>query len=288
MGKDNENPKNNISWNSKIEKNVKQIGEKSKGYKIMHIQSSRIISTRYRWLMYSGILLGPLAGMLTGVGAILYPQEGPVLFPIAVTCISFISGIVVAISKFGKFEEKSSHHKIAASKYTSLESNVRRQLILCRTNRINAGTYLDYVGSSFDELFMTSPLVVRCTYTKYSKVAQKYGLVVPDEYGLTIDIDKVYQKSKINEMKDVSIISIHKNTPDNKQNDDYEIRLSIVDRESVSNEINIENDSLKGKTTIKRAGTFNHFSELNKYSDGQMVYEMKKITKNNILFLIIK
>ena len=48
MGKDNENSKNNISWNSKIEKNVKQIGEKSKGYKIMHIQSSRIISTRYR------------------------------------------------------------------------------------------------------------------------------------------------------------------------------------------------------------------------------------------------
>ena len=226
--------------------------------------------------MYSGILLGPLAGMLTGVGAILYPQEGPVLFPIAVTCISFISGIVVAISKFGKFEEKSSHHKIAASKYTSLESNVRRQLILCRTNRINAGTYLDYVGSSFDDLFMASPLVVRSTYTKYSKVAQKYGLVVPDEYGLTINIDKVYQKSKINEMKDVSIISIHKNTPDNKQDDDYEIRLSIVDRESVSNKINIENDSLKGKTTIKRAGTFNHFPELNKYSDGRMEYEMKK------------
>ena len=32
-----------------------------------------------------------------------------------------MSGVVVAITKYGKFEEKSSCHKLAASKYTSLE-----------------------------------------------------------------------------------------------------------------------------------------------------------------------
>jgi hypothetical protein len=36
-----------VSWNHNIEQNVKEIGEKSKGYKIMHIQEARKISQLY-------------------------------------------------------------------------------------------------------------------------------------------------------------------------------------------------------------------------------------------------
>ena len=108
-----------------------------------------------------------------------------------------MSGIVVAITKFGKFEERSSHHKLAASKYTSLESNVRRQLILCRTDRINAGQYLEWIGNSFDELFLASPLVARNIYEKYVELAHKNGISVPDEYEITINIDEKIPSTKI-------------------------------------------------------------------------------------------
>ena len=93
--------KTNITWNNKIEKNITEIGEKSKGYKIMHIQEARKIGKLYSRLMDAGIALGPLAGLLSGIGAILNP--GPVTFPIMAACVGFFSGIIVAITKRGKF-----------------------------------------------------------------------------------------------------------------------------------------------------------------------------------------
>ena len=200
-----------VRWDEDIENNVKELGEKAKGYKIMHIQEARRISRQYKWLMYSGIFLGPIAGLLSGIGAIINPSDGPVEWPIAATCAGFISGIVVAVTKFGKFEEKSSHHKLAASKYTSLESNVRRQLVLCRTERVNAVKYLEWIGNSFDDLFLASPLIARSIYTEYVKVAKENGLTVPDEYQLTINVNERYQLQKFNEMKDSSVININEN-----------------------------------------------------------------------------
>lgn len=235
----------NISWNEKIEENVKQIGEKAKGYKIMHIQEASVISKRYKYLMYAGILLGPLAGLLSGIGAIIdSSNDSPIEFPIAAACAGFISGIVVATTKFGKFEEKSSKHKISASKYTSLESNVKRQLILSREDRVNAGKYLEWIGNSFDDLFLSSPLLDRQIYTNYIKIAKENGLTIPDEYELTIFIDN-------NENKDAKNIN-------NKK-------------------------EIDGSKEMKRIKTLSNFPELNHFSDGRMLYEMQRMmdVKNN-------
>jgi hypothetical protein len=176
-------------WNDSIEKNVLGVGEKAKGYKIMHVQESRTLSRQYNWLMYSGIALGPLAGLLSGLGAIMSPPEDPVYFPIFSACAAFMAGIVVAVTKFGKFEEKTASHKLAASKYTSLESNIRRQLSLGRDNRVNAVKYLDYIGNSFDDLFTTSPLIEKSVYDNYVRVARAKGYIIPDEYELTMHIE---------------------------------------------------------------------------------------------------
>lgn len=230
-----------VSWNKNIEENVKQIGEKAKGYKIMHIQEAHVISKRYRYLMYAGILLGPLAGLLSGIAAIIDSSNNSrVELPIAATCAGFISGIVVAITKFGKFEEKSSSHKLSASKYTSLESNVKRQLILSKTDRVEASKYLEWIGNSFDDLFLSSPLLDRKIYTNYVKIAKKNGITVPDEYELSIFIDKTN-----NEIKDVKNSNFKKEIDFSKE--------------------------------IKRTKTLSTFPELNHFSDGRMLYEMQRM-----------
>lgn len=248
----------NISWSPTIEKNILEIGEKAKGYKIMHIKTSRQISYKYDWLMYSGIVLGPLAGLFSGIGAMLHPEE-ETTFPILSACVAFISGIVVAVSKYGKFEEKSSDHRLAASKYTSLESNVRRQLALCKKDRINAGQYLDWIGNSFDDLFLASPLVSPKIYDSYVKKAKEKGLAIPDEYGMTVNINESYQMKKIHEIKDASVIDINIDLSKGSQNNSEEIQ------------------TFKGKKEIKRTKSMSHYPELNKFSDGRMEYEMQRM-----------
>lgn len=251
-----------IGWNDDIENNVRDIGEKAKGYKIMHIQEAYRICVKYRWLMYSGIVLGPLSGLLSGIGAVIESQEKTYIpIPIAVACVGFISGIVVAVTKFGKFEERGSHHKLAASKYTSLESNVRRQLLLPRNDRVNAAKYIEWIGNSFDDLFLASPLISRNIYNEYVKIAKENGITVPEEYEITINIDKGYQLQKFNELKDISNISVN-DTPSPKS----EIRaLKHPER------------NFKGDNQIRRTSQLNHFQEMNKFSDGRMGYEMERM-----------
>lgn len=258
----------NVNWTSIMEKNVKEIGEKAKGYKIMHIQQAHKVSNKYKYLMYLGIFLGPLSALLSGIGATLN-QDAPVKFPIASACVGFIAGLVVAITKFGKFEEKSSHHKIAASKYTSLESNIRRQLMLYRNHRVNAAKYIEWIGNSFDDLFMASPLITRKIYTNYVKIAKKNGISIPDEYNLTIDINQTYQIQKFNEMKDVTVIQINESDCHNEETNN-EIKIDIETQPN-------ENTTFKGPTKIKRTDTLSNFPELNEFSDGRMGYEMRRM-----------
>lgn len=257
-----------ISWDKRIENIVKEIGEKSKGYKIMHIQEARRIGTKYKWLMYSGIILGPLAGLLAGIDAIINPSPTPIEIPVAAVCMGFISGIVVAITKFGKFEEKSSHHKLAASKYTSLESNVRRQLVMCRKDRVNASKYLEWIGNSFDDLFLASPLVAHTIYNEYAQIAKENGMMVPDEYQVHIKVNEKLQLQTLDDMKNASMIDINEN--------------QILTPERIFRSLKEPPDTtlcetFKGDKQIKRTQSLIHFPELNQFSDGRMGYEMQRM-----------
>ena len=270
----------NVHWNEDIEKNVYEIGEKSKGYKIMHIKEAINVSFRYDLLMYSGILLGPIAGLLSAIGSILSPDDSPTTFPIVSACLAFISGIVVAATKYGKFEEKSSQHKMAASKYTSLESNIRRQLILYRENRQNAAHYLEWIGNSFDDLFTGSPLVTDIIYNEYIKIAKENGLVIPDEY--VTDIKDHYKKEKISEIKDVSLININTELTSSPKNK-VVIKEKINEIKGVSL-ININTaltSSPKNKIVIKEniINNLSHFPDINKFSDNMMNYELQRMMK---------
>ena len=205
-----------VEWNKEIELNIKIIGEKAKGYKIMHIQESRRIGKLYSWLMYIGIILGPLSGILSGISTfnlsepdtnistdtnvstdiqqirnispILLPD--PFILPIISSCIAFLSGIIIAVSKYGKFEERSAIHKSTAFKYASLESNIRLELSLPRKNRGKPVEYSIWVGKKFDELFSTSPLVSSRIYKNYVKTAIKNNCPFPDEYKITVNMDE--------------------------------------------------------------------------------------------------
>ena len=75
-------------WNSKLEIAAKEIGEVSSGYKLMHISVAQRASRTYMIVMFLGIIMGPVTGVLSGIGAALDNSPTPPLIPIMVTIMS--------------------------------------------------------------------------------------------------------------------------------------------------------------------------------------------------------
>jgi hypothetical protein len=249
------------SWNDKLEVAVKEIGEQSQSYKFMHIMAARSAQNMYIILMMFGIILGPLAGALSGIGAALNPEADPTI-PIISALLSSVSGIIIAIVKFGKYDEVSSSNKSTAAKYTSLETNVRRQLALYRQDRIDAAHYVEWLANSFDELFAAAPLLSSGIQAEYAEKAKSEGVFVPGSYTRMITINGAYEQEKMKEMTDHTVINIGFETSQSASSTPSTPAVHIP---------------MQGSTRVERTNTLTPYPELNRFSDGEMAYELKRM-----------
>lgn len=152
-------------WSENIENTIKEIQHNCEIYKFMNIESALKFSFRYDIILYCLIALGPIAGILSAI-SILFEEHAKAI-QIIVTICSFVGGAFSSIIKFSKIEQKIISYKSVATKYASLEGNIKRQLSLPKEDRVNAGQYLEWVSISFDELFNSTPLMPDNVYKKW-------------------------------------------------------------------------------------------------------------------------
>ena len=145
-------------WSENIENILKNTCESCKKYKIFNIQNSEKSIYMYNILMYTLIFLGPISGILSSISSS-EPDKAKII-QIFITIFSFISGVLSAVLKFSKLEEKSTLYKSIANKYASLEGNIVRQLSLEKNDRVNAGEYLEWISSSYETLFANTPNII--------------------------------------------------------------------------------------------------------------------------------
>jgi hypothetical protein len=238
----------NSNWNEAIENSVKFIGESSQAYKMMHLLSAQKYSRLYSVIMYITLFLAPLTGTLATV-SIFHSSSIP--FNITIAILGYLTGILTAIIKFGKFHEKSTSHKLATNKYTSLESNVRRQLQLYRNDRVPSNEYFEWLSKSFDDLFLSSPFIDDYIYKKYYKLSVEKGLVFPNRYDNFITVEKNFNEPQIQE--EIQIIS---------------------EETSDEGSIKTENKPQKFNTLPRAKNDQNSISDLGRYGDQQMKYEL--------------
>lgn len=229
-------------WSDGIEKILKEIGDSCQGYKWMNIFAAKRSARIHNALMYTVIVIGPLSGILTTL------SDEHQYFTVFVTILSFLSGALSAVTKFTRLERKSALHKSIAAKYASLEGNIRRQLNLSKTERVHAGDYLDWVSTSFDDLFSSTPLIPGDIYNKWADFARENNLSVPKELAVKMDVDH----NKLKVLCAVETIKI-KDSPET----DHNTSVSII----------VEEDS---KEVI---------SDLARYDDAKMKYEMSRLSR---------
>lgn len=238
-------------WNDKLESTACDIGEAARSYRSMHIKVAQDTYRKYSILMYIGIILGPSAGIISSVNVIIFgtTYQHPAITVIT-AFLGFLSGVIIAIIKFAKFEEVSVAHKSAATKYISLEGNVRRQLALYREDRISAKEYLEWLNTSFDKIFAAAPLLNSSIYSKYSKTAKKNNMYIPSQYNMEITISGSKNDQNIPITRNSSVRTI-------------EIPESC------------EQTSDKQKSSEKKKSYT--FPDIEKHEDGLMNYEIKRM-----------
>jgi hypothetical protein len=174
-----------MEWTYKLENIAKQIENDSKKYKLMHIFQSRKYHIIYNALSITGIILGPVAGLLSAIEAVLYPEENHIL-PILVCVLSTISGIIAAAVKFGNYDVKSQSNKSVAARYTSIENNIRRQLNIDKEHRVPVSQYLKWLESKYEELQTSAPMIEPAIFNKFRNPEKDLEL---KNYPLEIEID---------------------------------------------------------------------------------------------------
>ena len=149
-----------LKWNNNIESVIHTIEKQSKLFKKIHNEVSINQYWKYSFFMNMAIIISPLSGLVSVLGTILCKDDEDMIFYNSSSAIlSFFTTVIVAIIKFNQYDEVGYEHKVASSKYTSLEQNIKRQLMLGRDERIPAKDYLSWILKSYDDLFSTSPFL---------------------------------------------------------------------------------------------------------------------------------
>ena len=149
-------------WTDTIEANLSEIKHSCKSYKDMNLHAMRRTQRIYDVLMYTIITVSPVIGIIVTISDSFSVR-------VVISVFAFVNSVLSSVVKFSKLEEKLSHHRSFAAKFLSLESNIKRQLSLQRSERVDAKLYLDITAKSFEELFTNMPIITESLYNKYVK-----------------------------------------------------------------------------------------------------------------------
>jgi len=248
-------------WNSKLEEVVKHIGEDSRGYRILHQKQAKRADGIYRKLTYIGIVIGPLGSLLQILNKDISGDYNSYLSSIEIM-FGFLSGIIVGLMKFGKFDEVSNANKAAAAKYTSIESNVRRQLGMYRENRQPAQSYMDWIESKYNEVLSSAPFISSIVYKEFTREAEINGWRIPNKYEHEILVSSSMLEKHVQSLdQEIVLNNIHVNDSVSSSNRD------IFDSQTFKSQPNIK---------VKRTTKMDTFSEINHCSDAMLNYELNR------------
>jgi hypothetical protein len=233
---------------------------------------------KYSALSMTAMILSPLPAFFSILGLTLQQQEMihvDTLFDSISLGISLITTILVAVTKFGKYDEISYSHKTASSQYTSLEQNIKRQLMLERSERIAPKIYLTWIMKKFDILYESSPLLSCSTSKKYEKTIEL--------------LEKEYQSQehKIHKNEDTSSNSDRsgestkeKNVEDKMYKIDIEKKIDeseLFSLDKVYKDIEKSDDIFfTNEQRKKKSRDLSNRFDLSKFDDEQMIFELHR------------
>lgn len=168
----------NKNWNNNSEMAVQSIGESAQGYLWMNKRSINLYSGRADKFSVLLIFLG-LAVSAGPFVAIQYCESGWVA-----AIFTFASLFVTGLFKTYDYLDYSGavkDHKQAVTKWSGLVNNIRRQMALYRSDRMNAPDFVQFVSKEYDTLLAITPDIDDKIKQEYIDKFASDGFNDPDE-----------------------------------------------------------------------------------------------------------
>ena len=144
---------NEIDYNSEFEQLLKENGEHSQVYSILHQMSYIKYKYRFDMLNIPSIILTAIIGFMTGIG-INYVHTGVILGASSV----FVS-IMKSITSYMKLNERSENHRICSLQFAQISNEIKIELSLRRKQRQPAKILLDVIKVKFKNLMEVAHLI---------------------------------------------------------------------------------------------------------------------------------
>jgi hypothetical protein len=152
------------NWNENTEAVVKNIRDICKTNRIMHISAANESKRMYNILTLSGMVIGPIAGVLAGTREIVCDASH--VGNSAVIILSLVSSLIMSVVKFGNLDEMVHLNKEASSSYHMIQNNADLQLLREVDRRTDATEYIEWLQAKFEDTFEKSPLLNKNNYTE--------------------------------------------------------------------------------------------------------------------------
>lgn len=155
-------------WTLSITNSVNDRMIRAEEHKISHIAKSMRMALIYNVLTICGITIGPLISIITGSESSNDDDDvGQRKNTTGIIAgLGILSGVVVSIIKFGKFDESAINHKNAADGYAELECAIRTELLIDERDRLSPKEFMEWSQNKFINLFAVSPLLGMASHKK--------------------------------------------------------------------------------------------------------------------------
>lgn len=157
----------NNGWNHYLEMIDAQIGERAAGLRWMHERCIAHFTFRFRLL--GTILIIVQTGAATGaVTQISTCSPNVNVVTILVAVFMYIVAVLTGLNQFMNYGARAQNHQQAMTDFSSLEGMIRIELGKYRRDRKHGGDWTEWMGTRFDEVNASSPLIPGVIQKEYN------------------------------------------------------------------------------------------------------------------------
>lgn len=160
-------------WNNEIEEYLKNLGENSQIYSLLHKNSEK----KYNKISYQfdipNIIIATVAGTLSISSSGLFQgmeKEASVFIGI----LSLASSILTTINSYFGFKKRSENHRLVSIQYQKLYLKIDLILGLRQEERPNINEFIKFVTDEFNRLAEISPIIDKDLLQEFKNKYQHY------------------------------------------------------------------------------------------------------------------